>query len=414
MRSDPPLAAELAAHLLRQRDQGAEGLLRRFFRQYPKLGKRDRARIGDLSYFVLRHLRLLGWAEDPATPLENWIEQADLTPLAQRAQTWLAEGAPPPDPALTTAQRLSLPDWLCDALLAERDEAELTALMAALQQPAPVDLRVNRLRTSPTKLQARLARDGVETTPLPGIADGLRLTARRNLRNDSAFADGLYEIQDAGSQLIAPLCGAQAGQTIIDLCAGGGGKALHLAALMGDQGKIIACDVHAHRLDRMRPRLKRAGARSVEIQPLTGGDDDPALTPWRQQADAVLVDAPCSGLGTLRRQPHLTWRLRAEEITRLAALQTQLLARAAQLVKPGGRLVYATCSLLAAENQAQARAFDAAHPDWTPLPTQDLLRHAGMTPPGLWREESVDPWLRAAPQDQSSDGFFAAVWQRSE
>ncbi len=276
------------------------------------------------------------------------------------------------------------PRWL-EAKLAESgiDGAEAAALLGR----APLDVRVNRLKAAPD-----LPLSG-ELTPAP---DGLRFPAGTPVEQWAAYQSGQIEIQDAGSQLCCLALGARPGETVIDLCAGAGGKTLALAAAMDNKGQLVAADTDRNRLSRLVPRAARAGAMSIETRLLNPGREAEALADLTGQADAVLVDAPCSGTGTWRRNPEVRWRLSAAELARLTALQARLLALAATLLKPGGRLVYVTCSLLDAEGADQAEAFLRAHPGWTAARPE--------LPAGRPRSAG----LRLTPGHDQTDGFFIA------
>jgi 16S rRNA (cytosine967-C5)-methyltransferase len=295
------------------------------------------------------------------------------------------------------ALRHSLPDWLAEHFARELGP-EADTLAAHLNVPAPITLRANTLRTTREALAARLREEGL--TVHPGRFSPLALHVegpegkRPNLYGLRAQQEGLFEVQDEGSQLLGLLMEAHPGDSVLDLCAGAGGKTLQLAAAMGDQGRLLAYDPDAERLDRLLQRATRAGLRRLELlrAPPTAG----------LQVDRVLVDAPCSELGTLRRGPDLRFRLGREALTRWLPLQSALLRDAARHVRPGGRLVYATCTLNRAENEAPVERFLAEHPDFRPV------RPAGLDPSLLEGE-----YLRAFPHRHGTDGFFAAVLERS-
>jgi 16S rRNA (cytosine967-C5)-methyltransferase len=317
------------------------------------------------------------------------------------------------DPAsLPFATRYSLPDWLAE-VLAERRDAE--QLAAALLAPAPLDLRANALKADRDSAAASLAADGIKAQPLALVPTALRVEGKPALESSRAFLDGLVEVQDVGSQLLAMLVGARRGQTVVDLCAGAGGKTLALAAAMRSTGQVFACDVSAARLLRLRPRLQRAGA--TNVQPMgIDSEHDPKLERLAARADAVLVDAPCSGTGTLRRNPDLKWRTDPRTLGRLQSQQQSILAAAARLVKPGGTLVYATCSLLPVENEHQAEAFEAAHPVFVRESARELLlaQGAGLAAdPDHEGSEADSGFLRLLPHRDGSDAFFAVRWRRA-
>jgi 16S rRNA (cytosine967-C5)-methyltransferase len=267
--------------------------------------------------------------------------------------------------------------------------------MSALLERAPLDLRVNRLKGALADAAAAIPEASL--TPLSPI--GLRLPEGSQVEQTDAWNSGLVEVQDEGSQLLALGCGVSAGMAIVDLCAGAGGKTLALAAEMGNRGCIVASDTDRGRLSRMQPRLARAGVTIVEPKLLDPGKELDALAEFRNKADLVLVDAPCSGTGTWRRNPETRWRLTPERLDRLVRLQTHLLDLAAELVRPGGILVYAVCSLLEEEGRAQAEAFSS--------------RHSAFVPDGLpiTFGRAAWPGRLLTPAHDGTDGFFVARWQ---
>lgn len=301
------------------------------------------------------------------------------------------------DEARRLAVGLSVPDWLLATLREERGGADAEALLAAMNERAPLVVRANTLKTTRDALIERLRLEEVDAEPTRWSPWGLILGRRINIRGLHAFRRGLLEAQDEGSQLIAALVDPPPGGKVVDLCAGAGGKTLALAAAMGDEGRVLASDVDNRRLGRLRPRLERSGATCVT---LCAKEDLRKAT--RGGADRVLVDAPCSGSGTLRRKPELRWLLRSDALPALAATQGALLDEAAQLVRPGGRLIYATCSVFEAENEAVVASFLARHPAFRPRPATDLLA------PELLR----DGCLAVDPARHGADGFFAAALER--
>jgi 16S rRNA (cytosine967-C5)-methyltransferase len=291
------------------------------------------------------------------------------------------------------ADRYSLPDWLAETIAAELG-AEAEAFAASICLPGPVCLRANLLRVTRDGLAESLARDGIETRPGAHAPHALVVTsARPNLLGSAAHARGLFEAQDEGSQLLGALVGARPGDTVLDACAGAGGKALLLAAELGGRGRIVAVDPDESRLARLAARARRAGADCIEI---AGPRIPPGL-----QADRVIVDAPCSELGPLRRGPDARFRLQKADLAQLPALQLRILEEAARCVRPGGRLVYATCTLRRAENQEVAAAFERAHPAFRRV-----------RPGAGWLDESFarDGFFVALPHRHGTDGFFAAVY----
>jgi 16S rRNA (cytosine967-C5)-methyltransferase len=283
------------------------------------------------------------------------------------------------------------PAWLADLLVAAGVEP------SDLVGRAPLDLRVNRLKATRERMLADLA--GAEPTPY--APDGLRITSGTNVEALPAFREGLIEVQDEGSQLVGLAVGAEPGQRIVDLCAGAGGKTLALAAAMANEGVLLACDTDRARLSRLAPRAARAGATIVEARLLDPGREKDALADWEGSADAVLVDAPCSGTGTWRRNPEARWRLTPQRLERLADTQAHVLDIAAPLVKPDGVLVYVVCSLLDREGPEQVDAF--------------LDRHAGWVvgPATLPCGEPRGGGVRLTPALCGTDGFFVARLRRA-
>lgn len=388
-------------HALRARDalqdiargsKPADQILEALFRSHKEMGKRDRATVGDLVYGVLRDVgRLQALAGDaPAAWLARYLADAG---HAEAAITALELPAPAADAPVSLPAACNLPPDLHARLLTQIGADETAALAAALNRPAPTDVRVNTLKATREEVLAALTAQGVAATATPLAAQGLRLAARLS-KQSTLLLDGEIEPQDEGSQLLAQLTGAAAGETVIDWCAGVGGKSLAIAALMQDQGRLIACDISASRLAKLPPRAARAGIGCIETR--THGLDDLSGI----AADVVLVDAPCSGTGTLRRSPEL--RLRTFDYVALAALQLQILSEAAQCVRAGGRLIYATCSLLAEENENVVTAFLAANAGFAPMRPADFN-------PDLVDANSR---LRLWPHRHGTDGFFAQVLVR--
>ncbi|MDW8228614.1 MAG: RsmB/NOP family class I SAM-dependent RNA methyltransferase [Saprospiraceae bacterium] len=380
-------------------NQYADRVIERALRQNPKAGSRDRAFIAETTYEVVRYYRLYSaiLGSEPQTEEHFWqlvgihlllqkggeevlrlSEMRRLRPDVLRARAAELRQQRP--------YRESIPDWL-DALgqqqLGERWEETLTWL----NRPAEVVLRANRLKVSREALQERLQSEGIETRP-HGPADALVLLRRQNVFATKAFREGLFEVQDYSSQQVAPLLDVQPGMRVVDACAGGGGKTLHLAALMQGKGAIIALDTLAWKLDELRKRARRAGAHNVETRVI---ENSKTIKRLYNSADRLLLDVPCSGLGVLRRNPDSKWKLSPEFIENLQKTQQNILQQYSRIVRPGGLVVYATCSLLPMENQEQVNAF--------------LTSPAGedfecCTEKTLW------------PQDEGFDGFYMALLRR--
>jgi len=330
-------------------------------------------------------------------------------PLSAAEQEALAKlaGHTLDHPAMPDAVRLEVPDWVLPRLAA-RFGAELDAELSGLLEPAPLDLRVNLLKASRAEAQAALEAEGFAATQTPFSPWGLRLPGRRPITAGPTFQSGLVEIQDEGSQLVALLTDARPGMRVADLCAGAGGKTLALAATMRNRGHIAACDVSAPRLDAAVRRFRRAGAHNVERHLL--GPGDRWLKRHTGSFDRVLVDAPCTGTGTWRRNPDARARLTETDLAELVVRQAALLDDAAPLVRKGGRLVYATCSLFTEENEGQVQAFVERHAAFSPVPL------ARAWPRGVLSSSLLTPGREAlvlTPRQHGTDGFFAAVLERS-
>jgi 16S rRNA (cytosine967-C5)-methyltransferase len=362
----------------------ADQVLDLYYKEHRSMGSRDRRECAEIVYGALRHKRRLAhWIDAAGLPHADaqalagaWLLHGggwDAAALAAAGFAYDADAlaaaiATAPVETLPFATRWSLPDALATRFQAQYG-AEAEALARALLEQAPVDLRANTLRTTRAALAEKLRAAGIECTPTAQATQGLRLTKRAALNGLPEFKRGLFELQDEGSQLIGELLAPVGGERVLDLCAGAGGKSLQLAALMGDRGTLWACDVDPRRLGRANLRITRSGATCIATRELSGLDDA-WLVEQKRSFDAVLVDAPCSGSGTLRRNPDLKWR--RLDLEALAAVQRKLLASALALTKPGGRVVYATCSLLREENEDIVAACGIApEASFTRLPHRD-------------------------------------------
>jgi 16S rRNA (cytosine967-C5)-methyltransferase len=318
--------------------------------------------------------------------------------LAQRVRAFRPDSLP-------AAVRADLPDWLWERLAGEHGEAGALNIAHGMLNPAPLDLRVNLARASRDEVLARLSADGMEARPTPYSPAGLRVTGKPPINRHALFREGLVEVQDEGSQLLAWLLAPRRGEMVGDYCAGAGGKTLAIAMLMRGTGRVYAMDVSPKRLSALGPRAARAGVTSVHAIALSG-DNDARAKRLAGKLDRVLVDAPCSGFGTLRRNPDLKWRHGVAAIAQLAEKQRAILGSACRLVKPGGQLVYATCSILHEENEDVVDTFQAAHPEFTPLACNALLAAQRIA-------LDTGPRLRLWPHAHGTDGFFAAAFERS-
>ena len=377
--------------------QPADLVLRRFFAAHREMGRRDRAELAELVFDVLRNRRLYASLAQSA----GGSLPARMLALSRERARIRTEGLAP-------EIRLSLPDWLYRRLAARMPKAELESLGAALLKPAPLDLRANLLKGDRDAALAALRAEGIDCEPSAVAPQGIRVAGKPALERTRAFNDGLVEVQDCGSQLIALLCAPRRGQTVVDFCAGAGGKTLALAALLRGSGQVFACDVSVGRLQRLRPRLARSGASNVQPYGIDS-ELDPKLERLAGRADVVLVDAPCSGTGTLRRNPDLKWRMDDSGVDELSVRQGSILAAAARLVRPGGALVYATCSLLDEENDAVRRAFEAAHPGWTVEPAGAVLSRQGVPASAVAPDAEC---LELRPDRHDTDAFYAVRWTR--
>jgi 16S rRNA (cytosine967-C5)-methyltransferase len=418
----------------------ADRLANDYFRSRRYIGSKDRAAVATIVYGCLRHRAQLEWwlarardgsARDLFAPNGRAWTIAYLAivgGLSRAAMINMFSGLsydPPPlsrgelaavealagrsieHPEQPEFVRANVPAWIVPRL-AQRFGDNLQRELAALADEAPLDLRVNLLKSQRKAARETLSKAGIETVQGKLSPWALRAKTRQPLMATDTYKNGLVEVQDEGSQLVAALLGAKPGMRVCDFCAGAGGKTLAIAATMANKGHIAACDVSDKRLAGATTRLKRAGAFNVERISLED-ERDPWVKRHKASFERVLVDAPCTGTGTWRRNPDARWTLREPEIAELAAKQARILDSAARLVKPGGRLFYATCSVLAEENEAQADAFLAGHPEFSKLPI-----------PAVWAENvgtpcpTAEDYLKLDPARDGTDGFFVAAFARTE
>jgi 16S rRNA (cytosine967-C5)-methyltransferase len=405
-----------ATHELLRLQQPADVALSAFLRAH-RSGPRERAFIAETAYSVLRKRRsLAAWVGPEATPrqlvLAALLRAAGLsfrtleTVLSKHDAEWLAQLKARAEPAMNLAEQADLPDWLAARLAALMPEAELLALARALNQPAPFDLRVNTLKANRPDVLAQLEKLGYPASACPLSPDGIRMAGRPALSKHPLFLSGDVEVQDEGSQLLGYLLQPKRGEMVVDFCAGAGGKTLLLGALMRSTGRLYAFDISEKRLAKLKPRLARSGLSNVHPVAIAH-ENDQRVKRLAGKCDRVLVDAPCSGLGTLRRNPDLKWRQTPESVAELIVKQGNILAAAARLLKPGGRLVYATCSLLPEENGAIVAAFLAAHPQFVRRPAGEVLAAQGIA------LDLPGPDLQLLPHRHGTDGFYAAVLERA-
>ncbi|MGH8688067.1 MAG: RsmB/NOP family class I SAM-dependent RNA methyltransferase [Burkholderiales bacterium] len=392
----------------------ADAIVSRYFRAHRNLGQLDRAFVADTVYAVLRRRRSLAAAAGSDAPrdlaiaalvrvnglsgraLDDVVREEE-RPLIARIRAAKSE-------AFAPAVRADLPDWLWARLEVQHGADEALRIAQGLLNPAPLDLRVNLARIGRDEAQARLQAEGIESRATPHSPAGLRVAGKPAVNRSPMFREGAIEVQDEGSQLLAYLIAPRRGEMVADYCAGAGGKTLALAMLMRGTGRVYAMDVSARRLSELAPRAARAGVTSVHPIVLSGERDARAKR-LAGKLDRVLVDAPCSGFGTLRRNPDLKWRREPADIDELAAKQCAILESAARLLKSGGRLVYATCSILPEENESVADAFAARHPEFSPLSCRSLLDAQRIPLDG---GERLQLW----PHRHGCDGFFAAAFER--
>jgi 16S rRNA (cytosine967-C5)-methyltransferase len=416
----PTALLELTTELLHrvlQLQHPADGVVSDFFREHRALGTRERHTLAETTYTVLRerlllqHLAQSGKGEiERRLAILAWQGNDGFlrAALSDAEQQWLLRVGAVDRSALPEKLRHNLPDWLADILKPALGD-EFWPLVESLNAAAPLDLRVNTFKAKRDDVQAAFKAEGIEALPTPYSPLGLRIGSKPALHKLDVFLRGDVEVQDEGSQLLALLTGAKRGEMVMDFCAGAGGKTLALGAEMRNTGRLYAFDTSGHRLASLKPRLARSGLSNVFPAQIAHERDD-RVKRLAGKLDRVLVDAPCSGLGTLRRNPDLKWRQSPQSVAELQVKQAAILESAARLVKPGGRLVYATCSLLEAENEEIVRAFDLAHAgDFEVLPAEDTLSRAHV---GGAETLVRGDYLRLWPHQHGTDGFFAAVWER--
>ncbi|HEX5127801.1 MAG TPA: RsmB/NOP family class I SAM-dependent RNA methyltransferase [Rhodocyclaceae bacterium] len=395
--------------------QPADSVLSNFFREEKKLGARDRTFVADATYGVLRNLRRVQLATGQAVGARKlilaWLTRFEgyslrqLEPLLSGGEReWLAAQKAEVARPLTVAERCDMPDWLAQRLVAQRGEEATLKLSDALNKSAPLDIRVNPLKGERDAVLTHFLAHNIEAIPGNYSPLAIRLSNKHALQRHPLFINGVIEVQDEGSQLLAFLVAPKRGEMIADFCAGAGGKTLLLGGLMRSTGRLYAFDVSEKRLAKLKPRLARSGLSNVHPAAIAH-ENDARIKRLAGKMDRVLVDAPCSGFGTLRRNPDLKWRQSEESIAELSAKQSSILAAAAKLVKIGGRLVYATCSLLADENDNVVDGFLAAQPGFVEESATAVLAAEKIT-------LDTGKRLRLDPLQHGTDGFFAVVLTR--
>ncbi|MGZ8289952.1 MAG: RsmB/NOP family class I SAM-dependent RNA methyltransferase [Telluria sp.] len=392
----------------------ADTTLSRYFKDHPRLGGRERGAIAEGVYAVLRNknfftdfagsgngmrrLTILGMAEAIGADSLGGLSEEEVEFLARIKEI---------DRSLIPAQKRSnLPEWLYNKFVEQYGEEETLKLAEALNQPAPLDLRVNSIKANRDDVVAELAQAPIAAEPMPYAPLGLRVLRKPALQNLPLFKSGAIEVQDEGSQVLSLIVGAKRGEMVVDFCAGAGGKTLALGAAMRNTGRLYAFDVSEKRLAKLKPRLARSGLSNVHPVQIAH-ERDAKIKRLAGKIDRVLVDAPCSGMGTLRRNPDVKWRQKPEAVTEMHDKQVAILDGAARLLKGGGRLVYATCSLLEEENDRVVEQFLAAHDDFELVPMSKVLA-----------EQKIDlemgDYLKLLPHKHQTDGFFAAVLERKK
>ncbi len=393
----------------------ADATTSRFFRAHPKLGHTERGLIAEAVFAVLRRrTEFAHLAESGSGSPTRRLALLGLMQTAGRAAVsrfvteaegaWLEHVSKVDPSSLPLRVRTNLPDWIVEALSKRFDAEELARLAGALNRPAPLDLRVNPVKATREQVIDALLAAGIDAGAMPFAPLGVRVAGKPALTKLKVFEDGWIEVQDEGSQLLCALVAPRRGEMVVDFCAGAGGKTLALGAAMRSSGRLYAFDVSDRRLAKLKPRLARSGLSNVHPV-LIDSEHDIKIKRLAGKIDRVLVDAPCSGLGTLRRNPDLKWRQSPESVEELAPKQASILASAARLVKAGGRLVYATCSLLEAENEAIVAHFLADHPDFALVPVGKVLAEQRI-------ELEMGDYLSLWPHRHATDGFFAAVLER--
>jgi len=394
----------------------ADTTLSRYFREHTRLGPRERGVIAESIYGLLRNKAVYtSFSESGSGPLirrmallalADGVGIDSLGGLSEQEIEWLTRVMEMDRDHLPLGLRVNLPDWLLHKLTEQLGEPGMLAFAHAANMPAPLDLRVNTIKAEREAVRAELALAPIQAEPTPYATDGLRIQKKPSLQNLSLFQCGAIEVQDEGSQLLAQIVGAKRGEMVVDFCAGAGGKTLALGAAMRNTGRLYAFDISEKRLAKLKPRLARSGLSNVHPV-LIAHERDAKIKRLAGKIDRVLVDAPCSGLGTLRRNPDVKWRQLPTAIAELNTKQTAILASAARLVKPGGRLIYATCSILHEENEAIAEHFLATHTDFELLPMRDIFLEQKIA-------LEMEAYLKLSPERHQTDGFFAAAFQRKK
>jgi 16S rRNA (cytosine967-C5)-methyltransferase len=394
----------------------ADGTLSRYFRDHPKLGSRERGVVAEAVYGLLRNKAVYtSFAESGNGPtmrrmtllgLADAVGVESLGGLTEEETEWLNHVMQIDRTLLPSLLRSNMPEWLFEKLVARDGEAAALELAHAVNQPAPLDLRVNAIKATREDVITALAEAPILCEPTPYAPLGIRIIKKPALQNLPLFKNGSIEVQDEGSQLLSQIVGAKRGEMVVDFCAGAGGKTLSLGAAMRNTGRLYAFDISEKRLAKLKPRLARSGLSNVHPVQIAH-ENDAKVKRLAGKIDRVLVDAPCSGLGTLRRNPDVKWRQTPQSLVELNEKQASILAGAARLVKAGGRLVYATCSILDEENEAIVAGFLASRDDFVLIPMSEVLAEQKI-------DLQMDNYLKLSPALHHTDGFFAAVLERKK
>lgn len=364
----------------------ADKVIQQLLKRDKRWGSRDRAFVAETTYDIVRWKRLyaeIAEVKEPFSRDDNWRLFAVWATLKGiKLPDWKYFEKTPTrkikgrfdELSKTRRFRDSIPDWMDELGAKELGEELWTKEIAKLNEQADVILRVNTLKTNKTDLQLKLQSEDIETDFLPNHVSALKLKERANVFKTEAFASGWFEVQDASSQLVAEFLDVKPGMKVIDTCAGAGGKSLHLANLMENKGQLIAMDIYEGKLKKLKIRAKRNGAHNIELKVI---DSTKPIKKLYGKADRVLIDAPCSGLGVLRRNPDAKWKLQPEFIQNIVETQQQILQQYSRMVKVGGKLVYATCSILPSENQNQVKTFLASEDgkDFTLVKDKNVYAH---------------------------------------
>lgn len=420
----PKVLLDVCSELVRltlKFDHPADAIVSRFFREHRGLGPRERATLAETVYTVLRKKQLFDHlAPSGSGPKERRMAVLGFygpgdflrSALSDQEKNWLdqCEKVKPED--LMERHRHNLPEWLVQPLKDQVGDG-FWPLVQSFNEGAGLDLRVNTFKAKRADVQKALAASGIKAVNTPYSPWGLRIAGKPALNKHEAFVRGDFEVQDEGSQLLAMLLDAKRGEMVVDFCAGAGGKTLAIGASMRSTGRLYAFDTSAGRLDSFKPRMARSGLSNVHPAAIAHERDD-RVKRLSGKIDRVLVDAPCTGMGTLRRNPDLKWRQDLKAVEEMAQKQTAILQSASRMVKSGGRLVYATCSVLPQENEEIAKAFSAANPEFEALPAGDVLAELKVQDAQKLCSggENGALYLRLWPHLHATDGFFAAIWQK--